>query len=65
MSDIKEARAVRYLLDAVNDTSIIGPALEEGLYSMAIFHSQQASEKSANLTCSSAGHVRRIAILRR
>jgi len=47
MSDIKEARAVRYLLDAVNDASIIGPALEEGLYSMAIFHSQQASEKSA------------------
>ncbi len=47
MSNIKEARAVRYLLDAVNDTSIIRPALEEGLYSMAIFHSQQASEKSA------------------
>lgn len=47
MSDIREARAVRYLLDAVNDTSIIAPALEEGLYSMAIFHSQQASEKSA------------------
>lgn len=47
MSDIREARAIRYLLDAVNDTSIIKPALEEGLYSMAIFHSQQASEKSA------------------
>jgi HEPN domain-containing protein len=47
MSDIREARAIRYLLDSVNDTSIIGPALEEGLYSMAIFHSQQASEKSA------------------
>ncbi len=47
MSDIREARAVRYLLDAVNDISIIGPALEEGIYSMAIFHSQQASEKSA------------------
>lgn len=47
MSDIREARAIRYLLDAVNDTSIIRPALEEGLYSMAIFHSQQASEKSA------------------
>ncbi len=46
MSDIREARAVRYLLDAVNDVSIIGPALEEGLYSMAIFHAQQASEKS-------------------
>ncbi len=47
MSDIKEARAVRYLLDAVNDASIIGPALEEELYPMAIFHAQQASEKSA------------------
>ncbi len=47
MSDIKEARAVRYLLDAVNDASIIEPALEEGLYPMAIFHAQQASEKSA------------------
>jgi HEPN domain-containing protein len=47
MSDIREARAIRYLLDAVNDASIIGPALEEGLYSMALFHSQQASEKSA------------------
>jgi len=47
MSDIREARAVRYLLDAVNDASIIAPALEEGLYSMAIFHAQQASEKSA------------------
>ncbi|MFZ3383994.1 MAG: HEPN domain-containing protein [Candidatus Methanoperedens sp.] len=47
MSDIREARAIRYLLDAVNDTSIIGPALEERLYSMAIFHSQQSSEKSA------------------
>ncbi len=46
MSDIKDARAIRYLLDAVNDTSIIEP-LEEGLYSMAVFHSQQASEKSA------------------
>jgi len=45
MSDIREARAIRYLLDAVNDASIIEPAL--GLYSMAIFHSQQASEKSA------------------
>ncbi len=44
MSDIREARAIRYLLDAVNDTSIIGPALEEGLYSMAIFHSQQESK---------------------
>ncbi|VVB95501.1 HEPN domain protein [uncultured archaeon] len=47
MSDIREARAIRYLLDAANDTAIIGPALEEGLYSMAIFHAQQASEKSA------------------
>jgi len=47
MSDIREARAIRYLLDAVNDTLITEPALEEGLYSMAIFHSQQASEKSA------------------
>ena len=46
MSDISEARAIRYLLDAVNDTSIIVPALDEGLYSMAIFHAQQASEKS-------------------
>ncbi len=35
------------MLDAVNDASIIGPALEEGLYPMAIFHAQQASEKSA------------------
>jgi HEPN domain-containing protein len=47
MSDIREARAVRYLLDAMNDASIIVPALDEGLYSMAIFHAQQASEKSA------------------
>ena len=44
MSDIREARAVRYLLDAVNDTSIIVPALDEGLYSMAIFHAQQAAD---------------------
>jgi len=47
MSDIREARAIRYLLDAVSDTAIIEPALLEGLYSMAIFHSQQACEKSA------------------
>ncbi|KCZ70379.1 hypothetical protein ANME2D_03294 [Candidatus Methanoperedens nitroreducens] len=52
MSNIREARAIRYLLDAVNDTSIIGPALEEKLYSMAIFHSQQASEKSAKVCLS-------------
>ncbi len=44
MSDIREARAVRYLLDAVNDTSIIGTALEEGLYSMAIFTSPALSK---------------------
>ncbi len=47
MSDIREARAIRYLLDAMNDASIIGPALEEGLYPMAIFHAQQACEKAA------------------
>jgi len=36
MSDIREARAIRYLLDAVSDTAIIEPALLEGLYSRAL-----------------------------
>lgn len=40
MSDIREARAVRYLLHAANDTAIIGTAMEEELNSMAVFHSK-------------------------
>jgi HEPN domain-containing protein len=47
MSDIHEARAVRYFADALFDRDTIGPALENRLYPVAVFHAQQVCEKGA------------------
>ncbi|MCX6689341.1 MAG: HEPN domain-containing protein [Methanoregula sp.] len=47
MSDLDEARAIRYFLDAFYDRDTIKPAREAGLYPVVIFHSQQVCEKSA------------------
>lgn len=46
MSDINEARAIRYLIDALNDKPFIEMAINMGLYSPAIFHMEQLCEKS-------------------
>jgi HEPN domain-containing protein len=47
MSDLDEARAIRYFLDAIYDRDTIKPAMEAGLPSVVIFHSEQVCEKSA------------------
>lgn len=47
MSDLDEARAIRYFLDAFWDGEALTLALERKLYPVAIFHSQQVYEKSA------------------
>lgn len=47
MSDLDEARAIRYFLDAFYARDTIKPAQEAGLHSVVIFHSQQVCEKSA------------------
>ena len=47
MSKIDEARAVRYLIDALDDEAIAGIALEKKILSQAVFHSQQICEKAA------------------
>lgn len=47
MSDLDEARAIRYFLDAYCDRDTIGLAFREALYPVAIFHSQQVCEKCA------------------
>ena len=47
MSDLDEARAIRYFLDAFCDRDTIGLALSQELYPVAIFHSQQVCEKCA------------------
>lgn len=57
MSNINEARAVRYLLDAIIDRSIIDSAINDGLYSIAIFHAQQVCEKSTKACLSLLGVV--------
>lgn len=46
MSEIKEARAVSYLLDAVYDKSAVEFSIKGKLYPVAIFHSQQVCEKA-------------------
>jgi HEPN domain-containing protein len=53
MSDINEARAIRYLIDAIDDRLLIEAALEKKIFSQALFHSQQLSEK-ASKACLSA-----------
>lgn len=55
MSNINEARAVRYLLDAVIDRSIIESAINTELYPIVIFHSQQVCEKSTKACLSLLG----------
>jgi HEPN domain-containing protein len=47
MSDLDEARAIRYFLDAFCDRDTISLALNQELYPVAIFHSQQVCEKCA------------------
>lgn len=47
MSDLDEARAVRYFLDAFCDRDTISLAVKEGLDPVAVFHSQQVFEKCA------------------
>jgi len=46
MSSIDEARALRYLIDSLNDTADAGIMLDHGRYSSALFHTEQASEKA-------------------
>lgn len=46
MSDVNEARAIRYLLDGLDDKDMIECALEKEIYSQALFHAQQLAEKS-------------------
>lgn len=46
MSNINEARAIRYLIDALNDKPFIDMAINLGLYAPAIFHMEQLCEKS-------------------
>jgi len=46
MSDINVARAIRYLIDAIDDRQIIESALDKKIFSQALFHSQQLSEKA-------------------
>lgn len=46
MSEIKEARAISYLLDALYDKSAVEFAINGKLYPVAIFHSQQVCEKA-------------------
>lgn len=46
-SDLDEARAIRYYLDALCDMDTIGLAMSRELYPVAIFHSQQVCEKCA------------------
>lgn len=53
MSDINEARAIRYLIDAIDDKLLIESALDKKIFSQALFHSQQLSEK-ASKACLSA-----------
>jgi HEPN domain-containing protein len=47
MSDLEEAQAIRYYLDAMCDMDTIGLALSRELYPVAIFFSQQVCEKCA------------------
>ncbi len=46
MSNINEARAIRYLIDALNDKPFIEMAINMGLYAPAIFHMEQLCEKA-------------------
>ncbi|WP_081477367.1 HEPN domain-containing protein [Methanocella arvoryzae] len=46
MSSLAEARAVRYLLDASYDKSLIDAAIKENIPSLALFHMEQLCEKS-------------------
>lgn len=46
MSNLSETRAVRYLLDAVYDKSLIDAAINDHIPSLALFHMEQMCEKS-------------------
>ncbi|BAI61684.1 conserved hypothetical protein [Methanocella paludicola SANAE] len=46
MSSLAETRAVRYLLDAIFDRSLIDAAIDDNIPSLALFHMEQLCEKS-------------------
>ncbi|MBI2669312.1 HEPN domain-containing protein [Candidatus Woesearchaeota archaeon] len=44
---LNEGQAIRYLIDAVDDVLAAEMLLEKKMFSLVIFHSQQASEKAS------------------
>lgn len=55
MSSLAEARAVRYLLDAVYDKSLIDAAIKDNIPSQALFHMEQLCEKATKACLAIAG----------
>lgn len=46
MSSIDEARALRYLIDSLNDSTDAGIMLDNGRYPSVLFHTEQSCEKA-------------------
>ncbi len=57
MSSLSEARAISYLCDALDDTTLIDCALKERIYSRVVFLCQQLCEKSAKACLASINIV--------
>ena len=54
---LNEARALRYLVDAVDDIASAEALFEKGILSRALFHCQQVSEKGSKACLSQLGFV--------
>lgn len=60
MSDgklLNEARALRYMIDAVEDVLAAEVLLERGVFGQSLFHCQQVSEKASKACLSILGFV--------
>jgi HEPN domain-containing protein len=57
MSSIDEARALRYLIDSMNDATDASVMFNNGRYPAALFHIQQSSEKATKACLSVIGIV--------
>lgn len=54
---LNEARALRYLLDALDDSSVAEILLEKKIYGQVLFHCQQVSEKASKACLSLLGII--------
>lgn len=54
---LNEARALRYLIDAVEDLMAAEVLLDKEVYNLVLFHCQQASEKSSKACLSLFGII--------